>query len=61
MSTNLKIPKDLIEFANSSFTITNLLYDLNLLPEQIDTKEGICSLRGIKIGFEYAEKIYTSK
>ncbi len=49
-------PKDLIEWVNSDPKIIYYLYDINLLPEVIKTKEQVCVLRGFMFGWIAKEK-----
>jgi hypothetical protein len=32
----LKVARELIDYANANYVITSLLYDLDLMPEQVD-------------------------
>jgi len=56
ITTEIYCPKDLAEWANSDVAIQWFLYDANLLPEQIDTLEKVCALRGFQYGWKAADK-----
>lgn len=45
-------PKDLSEWVNSDSAAMWYVYDVNLMPEQIKTKNQACGLRGFKFGWE---------
>jgi hypothetical protein len=47
----LDLPRDLIDWVNSDTLIIGYLYDIDLLPEQINTKEQLCALRGFQYGW----------
>ena len=52
MSEEMDCPKDLIEWVSSDSDIIWYLYDCDLLPEQIHTKEQVCALRGFQFGWK---------
>lgn len=57
-------PKDLSEWVNSDSAAMWYVYDVNLMPEQIRTKNEVCGLRGFKFGWEcrkLAEKAESEK
>ena len=43
-------PKDLIEWVQKE-KLDSILYDLELLPEQIDSADKVCALRGFRYGW----------
>lgn len=59
--TEMECPKDLAEWANSDPKILFVLYDIDLLPEQIHTKEQVCALRGFQFGWAGYELLHLKK
>jgi hypothetical protein len=52
---NIKCPEDLRQWVSDE-KMDWILYDVDLLPEQIDSKEKVCALRGFKLGWEMRVK-----
>lgn len=48
----MSCPKDLSQWVNENPKAMWFIYDLDLMPEQIHTKEEVCALRGFKKGWE---------
>ena len=48
-------PKDLIEWVQKE-KLDSVLYDLELLPEQIGSAHGVCALRGFQYGWMAREE-----
>lgn len=46
MSELMKCPDDLCKAVNENDEFMWIVYDMNLMPEQITTKEQVCGLRG---------------
>lgn len=57
----MEIPEDLITWANSHSDIQWYLYNVNLLPEQINTEKQLCALRGFQFGWESHKKAEENK
>ena len=52
----MNCPKDLCEWVTANPKAMWFVYDLNLMPEQITTKEEVCALRGFQYGWVAREK-----
>lgn len=48
-------PKDLYEWILKNEQVLGYLYDIDLLPEQIHTKNQVCALRGFYYGWKAKE------
>ena len=50
-------PKDLIDWVQKE-KLDSVLYDLELLPEQISSAHGVCALRGFQHGWMARESLF---
>jgi hypothetical protein len=61
MSEPMDCPKDLAEWVNENPAVMWFVYDVDLMPEQIRTKEEVCALRGFYYGWKACELAQKAK